>query len=170
MRGVIYMAAGSSLFSWEPLCLPKFVFPLNWSTVYEKEREGMHTSCQCQWLCLICFCILCVAFSQRWLNKCSATGHVVRLTLVQLNGRETEPLFSQCVSAGCHISDASINIHLYQCCSLQTEPLRCFYSFYSLTRFTLFFSRWDLVALFCVSIVFKVEFALLLHETRHQKM
>lgn len=40
MRGVIYMAAGSSLFSWEPLCLPKFVFPLNWSTVHEKEREG----------------------------------------------------------------------------------------------------------------------------------
>lgn len=29
MRGVIYMAAGSSLFSWEPVCLPKFVFPLN---------------------------------------------------------------------------------------------------------------------------------------------
>lgn len=38
MRGVIYMAAGSSLFSWEPVCLPKFVFPLNWRTVYEKER------------------------------------------------------------------------------------------------------------------------------------
>lgn len=42
MRGVIYMSAGSSLFSWEPVCLPKFVFPLNWSTVYERERESMH--------------------------------------------------------------------------------------------------------------------------------
>lgn len=45
MRGVIYMSAGSSLFLWEPVCLPKIYIsshPLNWSTVYEREGACTH--------------------------------------------------------------------------------------------------------------------------------
>lgn len=45
MRGVIYMSAGSSLFLWEPVCLPKIYIsshPLNWSTAYEREGACTH--------------------------------------------------------------------------------------------------------------------------------
>lgn len=51
-RGIIYMSAGSSLFSWEPVSLPKICIsshPLNWSAVV---GDNVHALSQCLWLCV----------------------------------------------------------------------------------------------------------------------